>query len=282
MVRLICLDYFYLFLLFLGDLLMQFASKVNDTQSDDDNEDNSEEASGENTGPVTKFISISTIGCNNTTVNNINVNKSLKNRSESATNFDSTMSSKSYNNSSLRTNRSKDNEGGDNEAARNNEIWTDDGAIHVDQSSFLSCSTPLSQVDRGCNYEDEDEDEETVSNCYDNCDTQKNVRIISIDNIKSEDTVIQHRASPFILRNHDGNKDITDADTPIGATRVEIKSEFNTELKINDETKLNVLVTVPSIGDRPSPPTATTQPAVTATQKQKHSLPSLLLGGEES
>ena len=210
---------------------MQFASKVNDTQSDDDNENNSEETSGENTGPVTKFISISTIGCNNT-----NVNKSLKIRSESGTKFGSTMSSTSYNNSSLRTNRSKDNDERDNVTGINDNRWTDDGAILVDQSSFLSCSTPLSH--RGCNYEDEDEDEEAASNCYEKCENQKNVRIISIENIKSEDIASEHMASLLVHRNSDKKKNITDKNLPpTGVTRVGMKSEYNADLEVKDETK---------------------------------------------
>ena len=243
---------------------MQFASKVIDTQSDEDNGNNSDEASGENIGPVTKFISISTIGNNND-----NRNKSSKNKLEvglGTTVFSNTKISKNNNNVSV-SGYNENDKRRDDEEILSNDLYRDDDAIHIDQSSSLSCSTPLSHT--GPNYEDEDEeDEEEVDdeeeeeeekeekhrfNCYENCDDRKNIQLVKLRNIKSENTsipILQQIKSEFIHRNknecgnENENKNILNplfqSDLPKMEIESEIKSESEIKLNVQCEAEFNV------------------------------------------
>lgn len=167
---------------------MQFASKVTGTQSDEDV--NSEDNVGECSGPVTKFISSSTIGKNSS---NTKILKSPVKRTEgnfferkekssesvsSNIGYDEATGSRSVLESGSGT--EKDPVSGDGPWIRggvaeskfddqdpfNNEDEEDEEPpLIVDQSNSLSCSSPHSNI--GHNYEDEEEE------CYSNpCDSR--------------------------------------------------------------------------------------------------------------
>ena len=193
---------------------MQFASKINDTRSDEDNEneneDDSEEAAAETTGPVTKFVSSSTIG-NNNKKNRINSPIKSKKVFDNDDNIDGNDNNENendndnenYHNDDFDNNQNKDNE-------KDNPMYfhEDDGAIHIDQSNALSCSTPQSHS--GCNYEDDEDN----FDCYEISENRTDISIppkekieknsneivngekiarLTSENRKAEDTTVENK-----------------------------------------------------------------------------------------
>ena len=174
---------------------MQFVNKVTGHQSDDDN--NSDENVGESAGPVTKFITSSTIGKNSSNSKGISVKSTGNRNNDSASHFErntkkmdaimisgtpighkiditgsdirtrvSTASSASASasaniNTDLGINLSVA-ESKEGKEHGDEEEENDDEAppLMVDQSWSLSCHSPQSNI--GNNYEDEDS-----YDCYD-------------------------------------------------------------------------------------------------------------------
>lgn len=162
---------------------MQFASKVTGTQSDEDI--NSEDNVGECSGPVTKFISSSTIGKNSSSTKNLKspvkrADGSFFDRKEKSSESvslnignDETTGSRSVLESGSGTEKDPVSGDGpwirggvaeskfaDEDRSDNEEEECEEPPLIVDQSNSLSCSSPHSNI--GHNYEDEEEE------CYTN------------------------------------------------------------------------------------------------------------------
>jgi hypothetical protein len=182
---------------------MQFASKVTGTQSDEDV--NSEDNVGECSGPVTKFISSSTIGKNSS---NTKILKSPVKRTEgifferkekssetvsSSIGNDETTGSRSVLGSGSGTGRDPvsgdepwirggvaESKFDDRDHSDNEEEEYEEPPLIVDQSNSLLCSSPHSNI--GHNYEDEEE--ECYNNPSDSRDTETDMKSKSIDGVE--------------------------------------------------------------------------------------------------
>ena len=234
----------------LGDLLMQFANKVNN-QSEDENENESpDEAGADNTGPVTKFISLSTIGNNNHKIRQ----KSPIRRIDPNVIFDIGMklSSKEY--ASNKENNVNNDNDDDNEIKHNDndndrdEDYTDEDAIMVDQSSSLSCSSPQSHA--GCNFEDEEED---TYDCYESCNERSERIGVASRNHETYDTVtkssseVAYKTENNVLTSkvsHPSDENKNKIDSPI---KNETKYEIKTEIKSANEPEVKTVSGPPII-----------------------------------
>ena len=171
---------------------MQFANKITEAQSDDEN--NSDENINENIGPVTKFVSLSTIGKNSSSSSSSSkILKSSGRRIDSSSQLDKYVTEidlkssenavikeqldlmkseqsgsevkigSGINNSSeldvsktVKKEKSEclEEKGLDGDEGEEEEGVGDDAPYMVDQSSDPTCSSPQSNI--GHNYEDED------------------------------------------------------------------------------------------------------------------------------
>ena len=223
---------------------MQFASKINDTRSDEDNEneneDDSEEAAAETTGPVTKFVSSSTIG-NNNKKNRINSPIKSKKVFDNDDNIDGNDNNENENDNDNENYHDDDSDNNQKDNEKDNPMYfhEDDGAIHIDQSNALSCSTPQSHS--GCNYEDDEDN----FDCYEISENRTDISIppkekieknsneivngekiarLTSENRKAEDTTVENKC---------GNIPIPHNNVHNEKKNVEIKSEF--KMIITDE-----------------------------------------------